>query len=251
MANEKVFDQRAGAYDRGRPGYAPEAVQAILNLVKDGAKAVDIGAGTGIFTRELLRHDIETYAVEPNAQMRAKLEENLGTEHKLHIVAASAEATGLPTGAFDLITAASSFHWLDTRIFLQECRRLLKEDGVVCLLINARDYNDPFTQQQHALCQKYCPGFSSLKHGLEKTEAAVQQFFGNRLQRQDFAFPLCYEKEKFIERSLSSSYAPDPQDPRYGDYRNELSRLLDVWERGKHITIKNTSVLFWGKVGRM
>ena len=78
MANETVFNQRADYYDRARPGHAPEAVQAIMGWVKAEAKAVDIGAGTGIFTRELLRHGIETYAVEPNAQMRAKLEKKPG-----------------------------------------------------------------------------------------------------------------------------------------------------------------------------
>lgn len=250
MANETVFNQRADYYDRARPGYAPEAVQAIMGWVKAEAKAVDIGAGTGIFTRELLRHGIETYAVEPNAQMRAKLEKNLGTEYKLHIVAASAEETGLPADSFDLITAASSFHWLDTAAFLAECQRILKREGIVCLLINARDYQDPFTQKQHMLCQKYCPGFSSLKHGLEKTETAAEKFFGQALQRQEFAFPLCYEKEQFIERSLSSSYAPNPQDPRYGYYRSELRKLLDEWTPEKYITVKNTTVLFWGKLDK-
>lgn len=198
MANETVFNQRADYYDRARPGYAPEAVQAIMGWVKAEAKAVDIGAGTGIFTRELLRHGIETYAVEPNAQMRAKLEKNLGTEYKLHIVAASAEETGLPADSFDLITAASSFHWLDTAAFLAECQRILKREGIVCLLINARDYQDPFTQKQHMLCQKYCPGFSSLKHGLEKTETAAEKFLGRHCKGRSLLFLFVMKKNSLL-----------------------------------------------------
>lgn len=248
VANERVFDQRAEHYDRARPGYAPAAVQCILQKISEDAVVADIGAGTGIWTQELLRYGAETYAIEPNEQMRQKLEKNLGKHPKLHIVAAAAEHTGLPDKSMDLVTAASAFHWFDADAFLQECRRILKREGIVCLFINGRDYSDAFTQKQHALCLKYCPGFSSLTHGLEKTERAARKFFGERLHKETFAFPLHYTKERFIERSLSSSYSPDPQDPRYGQYKSELRSLLDEWFCNEEITLGNHTVLFWGSV---
>lgn len=72
--NTEIFEGRGKAYVQGRPGYAPQALEALEALAPASSfpVAVDMGAGTGILSRELLRLGHEVLAVEPNDSMRQR-----------------------------------------------------------------------------------------------------------------------------------------------------------------------------------
>lgn len=248
MANETVFTNKAADYAAGRPGYAPQAIAYILeNMIKDTETAADIGSGTGILAKEFFLRRVHTYCVEPNDDMRSETEKMYGTNPYFHSIAASAEHTGLPENSMKLITAASAFHWFDPQAFQKECLRILQPDGMVCLLVNARVYDD-FTGQQREICGKYCPAFTSFTHGMEKTLARAEGFFSGNYHTEHFSFPLSYTKEKFIRRSLSSSYAPICGTAEYDAYIRDLQKLLDRCFSGDTITVANETVMLWGKI---
>jgi|GEM_PF-3103944 len=198
MANETVFTEKAAEYARSRPAYAPQAVEKVLELAGSTENRIgDMGSGTGILSGVLLSRGYEVFCVEPNAAMRARAEATYGQNPRFHSVPASAEHTGLPAESLSLITAASSFHWLDTALFHSECCRLMKPGGIVCILANVRRH-DAFTRAQHALCLRYCPGYTSLTHGAEKVQARAGAFFKGGYAAETFSFPLQYSREGFI-----------------------------------------------------
>ncbi len=131
----------AADYARFRPGYAPQVATAILSYVgRDLASihAVDIGAGTGIWTRMLAAHGLHSItAVEPNDDMRAQ---GIETSRGTGIVwrKGSAEATGLPAGSADLVSMASSLHWADFDKACDEFSRILRLGGAFAALWNPR-----------------------------------------------------------------------------------------------------------------
>jgi len=134
------FTNLANDYTKYRPSYNSSVVRTILNSVGKefhSIKAADVGAGTGIFTKCLLDAGLQNVvAVEPNDEMRERGIEFLGKN--LEFLAGSAEKTGLESDRFDLITMASSFHWPDTQLALQEFDRALCNKGVFCALWNPR-----------------------------------------------------------------------------------------------------------------
>jgi ubiquinone/menaquinone biosynthesis C-methylase UbiE len=141
MIKHGDFTGLASDYARFRPGYAPHVATAILNYVgRDVASvdAADIGAGTGIWTRMLATRGLHSLvAVEPNDDMRRQgIETSRGTEIVWH--KGSAEATGLPDGAVDLVSMASSFHWADFDKACDEFHRILRPGGVFVALWNPR-----------------------------------------------------------------------------------------------------------------
>ena len=71
----RSFDRAADSYERGRPGWPPEAVEiAARRLGLDGDAAVlDLAAGTGKLTRVLAGRFATVTAVEPLDGMRAVL----------------------------------------------------------------------------------------------------------------------------------------------------------------------------------
>lgn len=125
----------------------------------------------------------------------------------------------------------------------------MKPHGIVFIVGNNRDYNDPFTRRQHEICRSLCKDFTSLGHGLAKTAPRLQLLLGNNINRAEFDFPLEYTKEKFIQRSLSSSYAPEPNTAAYQKYIEELWALMDEFApNDKKIVIPNVSVAYWGEL---
>jgi ubiquinone/menaquinone biosynthesis C-methylase UbiE len=135
------FTGLAGDYARFRPGYAPQVGTAILNYTGRelaGIDAVDIGAGTGIWTRSLAARGLRSVlAVEPNDDMRAQ---GIEGSRDTNIVwrKGSAEATGLPDRSADLVSMASSLHWADFDQACDEFHRILRPGGVFAALWNPR-----------------------------------------------------------------------------------------------------------------
>ncbi len=131
------FDNVPEIYDRVRPAYPPELFDALFSYLARDAnlRAVEIGPGTGKATRPLLEHGIAVTAVEPGAALATFLAKKLGGEHAgLDVVVAKFEDARLEAGAFDLVLAATSFHWLDKETRFQHCHDLLRAGGALAVV---------------------------------------------------------------------------------------------------------------------
>jgi SAM-dependent methyltransferase len=144
MARDKEFalsfGSEAAAYDQGRPGYPLDAVEWLLSraATDDGAlpDVVDVGAGTGKFTTSLIGRATSVTAVEPDAQMRARLASNLPG-----VLAVDGRAEAIPLGddSADVVTVAQAWHWVDVDAASREVARILRPGGVLALVWNIRD----------------------------------------------------------------------------------------------------------------
>jgi SAM-dependent methyltransferase len=104
------FAAAAEAYVRGRPSY-PEALSGWLTgalALGPGSACVDLGAGTGKFTRLLARTGAAVTAVEPVAEMRRELAAALPEVTALE---GAAEALPLADASVDAVVCAQAFHW--------------------------------------------------------------------------------------------------------------------------------------------
>jgi tRNA(Arg) A34 adenosine deaminase TadA/SAM-dependent methyltransferase len=135
------FTGLAENYSKYRTGYAPAVRSALLGLLgrpPATLDAVDVGAGTGIWTRMLAGAGFRSVtAVEPNADMRAAGQRD-SAELDIRWRAGRGEATGLDTGSADLVTMASSFHWVDFEAGTAEFGRVLRPGGWFAALWSTR-----------------------------------------------------------------------------------------------------------------
>ncbi|MFC7402867.1 class I SAM-dependent methyltransferase [Citricoccus sp. GCM10030269] len=125
-------------YHAVRPSY-PEAI--VDFMVPDGARtAVDLGAGTGLFTRQLAARGLEVAAVDPSASMLEPLRRAVtGSGEPVTVRQATAENTGLPSCSADLVTCAQAWHWIDPDAGSAEAARLLRPGGTLALVWNQLD----------------------------------------------------------------------------------------------------------------
>lgn len=139
----EAFQTSGQRYDAIRPSYPAVVVPF---LVPTGARtAVDVGAGTGLFTRLLVDHGLDVTAVDPSASMLQVLAEALP---QVRPVEGTGEQTGLPSGCADVVTVAQAWHWIDPEAGTAEAARLLgRAGGVLGIVANQLDTGVPWVHR--------------------------------------------------------------------------------------------------------
>lgn len=96
-----------------------------------GARAVDLGTGTGSVARTLaIRGARSVIGVDPSESLTGQarnLDEAAGAQ--VDYVHTTAESTGLPSESFDLVTAAQCWWWFEAEPAAKEAHRLLAPRG--------------------------------------------------------------------------------------------------------------------------
>ena len=141
------FARAAGEYERGRPGYPHAALTWLADrlALRAGRVVLDLAAGTGALTRDLLTTGAEVIAVEPVAEMRSALPPGA------RVLDGTAEAIPVPDATVDAVTVAQAFHWFDGPRALGEIHRVLRPGGSLALVWNRREEDDPVNRALEAL----------------------------------------------------------------------------------------------------
>ena len=107
-----VFDATVDRYDDVRPAYPAELFDDLVALaeLKPGARLLEIGCATGKATRPLLDRGFRVTCIEAGPALAARARE-LGLDvHNARFE----EWAG--AGEFDLIFAATAWHWIDPAV---------------------------------------------------------------------------------------------------------------------------------------
>lgn len=129
------FGEVATRYEEGRPGYPDQALDELVERagLRPGARVLDLAAGTGKLTRQLVERGADVIAVEPSAGMRAQLAAVLPG---VTVCDGTAEAIPLADGSVEVVAVGQAFHWFRTRSALDEIARVLRPGGWLALLWN-------------------------------------------------------------------------------------------------------------------
>jgi SAM-dependent methyltransferase len=162
------FDSVAASYERSRPRYAPDAIAWTAERLPFG-RVLDLGAGTGKLTRQLVEAGADVVAVEPGPEMRAVFARVLP---EVELLEGSAEAIPLGDGTVDTVTAAQAFHWFRPDEALPEMHRVLRPGGGVALFWNEWDEADPLMRALNGIVGRLRQRQArddGLDHPLERT----------------------------------------------------------------------------------
>ena len=124
-----AFGEAADRYDRYRPRYPQSLVAALV--ARHGARVLDVGAGTGIASAQLMEAGAEVLAVEPDPRMAA-----LAAGKGVRVEQATFEDWQPAGRTFDLVVFAQSFHWMQPERALTKVASILSPGGRLALLSN-------------------------------------------------------------------------------------------------------------------
>jgi ubiquinone/menaquinone biosynthesis C-methylase UbiE len=136
------FGSVAEAYDRGRPGYPRDA--AVWLTGEQPLSVLELGAGTGKLTEQLVALGHDVHATDPDPRMLERLTAKFP---EIRVSQTAAEEIPAADASFDIVVAAECYHWFDHDKALPEIARVLKRGGSLSLVWNVRDERIPWVRR--------------------------------------------------------------------------------------------------------
>ena len=246
MNNIEKFSNKSEMYTKYRPAYPKEFLKLLMESLGAYEEAIiaDVGAGTGILTKQLADNIKKVYAIEPNNEMRLACKKHCYGVKNIAIINGSAEDTTLPDKSVNAITVAQAFHWFDREKTKFEFQRILKPMGKVVLVWNGRDAESDLIKKSYRLFKCLCPKFRGFSDGSNLEANTYNDFFqpGN-CDYKVFFNNLTMTIDEYIGRNLSSSYAPMKDDENYKNVVEGLTSIFNKYSiNGKLVFPQKTYV---------
>jgi SAM-dependent methyltransferase len=127
-----TFDEDAERYDRARPGYPSRLFDDLAELAGLGPRCavLELGCGTGKATVRLVERGYRVVAVELGAALAEVARRNTGAV----VVNAAFESWPLPQEPFDLVLAATAWHWFDPDVRATKAADALRPGGSLAIV---------------------------------------------------------------------------------------------------------------------
>ena len=235
------FDRKAEDYEKGRPGYPPAAVDWLaqaLHLVP-GATVIDLAAGTGKLTRQLLPTGARVLAVEPVTGMRDVLRQSVP---QVEVFEGTAEHMPFPDGSVDAVTVGQAFHWFRGNEALAEIHRLLRPGGRLGIIWNRRDLAQPVQARLQELFARYRGATPSHLGEDWKAAFVTTELFGPLVSAQ-FPMEQVLDHDQLVARVLSVSYMAQLSEAEQVNVAAEVMALAKDF--GDPVVLHHFTEAYW------
>ncbi|WP_246506948.1 class I SAM-dependent methyltransferase [Actinocrinis puniceicyclus] len=159
----RVFNDVPELYDRVRPGYPDELFADFVAITgtDESSSLLEVGCGTGQATRSLAALGCAVTAVEQGEEMAALARRRMAAFRNVEVETSAFEEWDERGARFDVLVAASSWHWVDPSIGWRRAHDVLRPGGWLALLGNVvvRRPGEPEVYAETAdLHERFCPG---------------------------------------------------------------------------------------------
>jgi SAM-dependent methyltransferase len=157
-----TFDTVAALYDRARPRYPAALFDDLAELtgVAAGARVLEIGPGTGQATLALAMRGYTIIAVELGRHLAAHARDNMASFAGVEVHNADFETWPLPAEPFDLVFAATAFHWIRREVGERKSARALRDGGALAVVTTTHvaDDDEEFWIAIQGCYERHVPG---------------------------------------------------------------------------------------------
>lgn len=256
LESVRRFSSRAGEYARHRPAYAEEALDRLEThgYLEMGTRVADVGAGTGIFTEQLIGRGCEVWAVEPNGAMRSIAETALDDRHQFHSVTGDASDIPLDDDSVELVTAAQAFHWFDREAAREEFLRILEPPERVALVWNIRDRTgSAFMEALEDVLDEHGVDYQEVVDRYEDQTDGLEAFFGgteseDAFRHRSFDYVQTLGLQGLFGLVTSFSYMPRPGTDDFDACVAALQELFEEYAEDGSVDVRYDTELYFGRI---
>jgi SAM-dependent methyltransferase len=128
-----TFEQVPELYDRARPAYPIQLFEDLIELarVQPDSLLLEIGCGTGKATVPLAERGFRIVCLEIGPALASFATRKLTPWPRARVIEAPFETWPAPEATFDLVYAATSWHWLHRDLRYPRAAELLKDGGAL------------------------------------------------------------------------------------------------------------------------
>jgi SAM-dependent methyltransferase len=231
MAERSKFDTVAANYAAGRPDYPAalyDTLAATLGRPLTGADVVDLGAGTGIASRQLAGRGAVVTAVELSGPMLAEL---AATSPGVRPVRGSATALPLRDHCADLVTSAQAWHWMDPALAVPEFVRILRPGGVFAAWWNQTHRDSAWEHEQERRIEAADPNWRQVSGPYGKRDYEFGENADLAVATHEFEWRRTVTLDRHLDNLVSKSYIAALPD-RDGFLRTERAILSEAFPDG-------------------
>jgi ubiquinone/menaquinone biosynthesis C-methylase UbiE len=235
------FERAGDDYERGRPGYPAEAIEFLVREleVRPGTRVLDLAAGTGKLTRQLIPTGAELVAVEPVAGMRRKL---VDVAPGVEALAGTAEAIPLADASVDAVLCAQAFHWFDGDRALAEIHRVLRPGGGVALIWNVRDETIGWERRLSELLKRHQSSAPRKRWGRWRDAFERTELF-TTLRERTFVHQQEGDVDTMLARVASISFVSALPDDERSRFLGEVRSLVEPY--GSPLVMHYRTDVYW------
>jgi SAM-dependent methyltransferase len=180
----RVFNEVPELYDRVRPTYPDELFADLVAVtgMDRRSSVLEVGCGTGQATLSLAALGASVTAIEPGDGMAAIARQRLAAFGNVEVEKATFEEWDAGERRFDVLVAASAWHWVDPSVGWRRAHDVLRPEGWMALLGNVvvRRPGEPEVYAETAdLHERFSPGNPGWGHPpLEDEVRATDEGWG-------------------------------------------------------------------------
>lgn len=247
MHTKNAYTNKAQYYAKYRWDYAPHAVQAACDAagISAGSVVADIGAGTGILTRQLAAQ-ARVLAIEPDFEMARLIEQPAADSPVCRVILARAEATALPDRSVDLITAAHAVHWFDPQPARREFMRICKPGGWLAFFRNYEIDSDLAAAVGEIYTAENGVNVDLLRS--QPKTAPPSFYFSGPFETLRFPFAFEQDWQHFIGAQRSASFTPDEDHPLYLRFETAARSVFDRFSVDGRRRVQGITELMIGRI---
>lgn len=132
----QTFDSASEVYHRARPEYPEELINHLIQVtgVDHDDQLLEIGCGSGKATLPLARRGFRITCIELGSRLAAEARQNLSDFPGVEVITHDFENWPLPRNKqFDLVFAATAWHWIDPEVRYHKAWEALRPEGQLAL----------------------------------------------------------------------------------------------------------------------
>ena len=246
----KFYIGKQENYSKYRPEYPQELFDFLsTNYSLKNKDIVELGAGTGKFSKTASPICNKIYYIEPNIDMINKGKDYCNKCNNIYFLNNSAEKTELPNKSSDMVFAVQSFHWFDKSNVKEEAKRILKDDGYFAIIWNnLEDKDNKFSKEYFKYISEWNKKLTGKTYQHKNIEDRKNFFRDEKYDTYDFKHSNEYTLEMLIGLSKSLSYAPKENEEYYDEFINGIIDIFNKYQIEEKVCFDFHTEMYIGKV---
>ena len=243
------FNLHAELYGEVRPTYPEELFDDCVRLsgIPRHARILEIGPGTGQATIPLARRGFRILGLELGDKLAALCRKNCRSFPNVEIRNVAFEDWPVEPEAFDLVFAATAFHWIRPGVGFSRAAATLKPEGHLALVWNFREVpNDEFHQALRKVYRRHVPRLADTRPPEERIRKQQQKITGSALFEPPeilrYPWERVYSTEEYIKQLRTQSDHATLEPGVRTALLNEIREL--VTRLGGQVLRRSNAVLF-------
>ena len=197
-----TFNKSAEWYDRIRPAYPETLIDDVISLsaIPQGGQILEIGCGTGKATEMFASRGYAICGLDIGIDLASIAARKFRDSANIQIEVSSFEEWNFGGRLFDLVIAATSFHWIDPEIAYVKSAAVLKPNGSLAVFWNTHIRQDEgFFLRVQDIYRAYAPSMmSAAAKNLYDCESADTALFGDPVVRS-YKWAVEYSAKEYID----------------------------------------------------